>query len=302
MTELNRLGAEWGTFLDVGNSTRVATEWYQPVDWERRFFFAAQGLFTSDFIDGRDADGDPLRFRQQDRDIGLDIGARLSQAGELRVGYARGSSRISHRLGVPEEVPTTVDRGWVHADLTVDTLDAPSFATRGTYGRMSLVAEREELGGSDSYTRVEGQLYQPLSFGKSTIVPRVSAAVKLGGDYVPLYDQVPLGGFLNLSGLPRGALFGQNSALAELVSFRELADLIPGLGRALYGGFSVEAGEVWADARDFDVQEATMAGSVFLGADTALGALYLDVGLAEGGNAAVYLQLGSLFGQGRLQR
>ena len=54
-----------------------------------------------------------------------------------------------------------VDRGWMHADLTLDTLDAPNFATRGTYGRVSLLASREELGASDNYTRLEGQLYRP---------------------------------------------------------------------------------------------------------------------------------------------
>ena len=74
------------------------------------------------------------------------------------------------------------------------------------------------------------------------------------------------------------------------------------MGRALYGGFSVEAGEVWTDARDFHMSDAVIAGSVFLGADTSLGGLYLGVGVTEGGDAAVYLQLGSLFGQGRHQR
>ena len=299
MTELNSLGAEWRTQLSLGTTTRVLTEWYQPVDRDRRFFLAAQGLFGSDFIDGRDADGDPLRFRQQDHAGGIDLGARLWQAGELRVGYARGFTRISRRLGVPDDVPASVDRGWMHADVTLDTLDAPNFATRGTYGRVSLLASREELGASDNYTRLEGQFYRPITFGKNTIVPRVSASLKLGGGGVPLYDQVPLGGFVNLSGLSRGVLFGQNSALAELVCYRKLAELPAGVGRALYGGFSVEAGEVWTDARDFHMGDAVFAGSVFVGADTFLGGLYLGVGVAERGDAAVYLQLGPLFGQGR---
>ena len=126
--------------------------------------------------------------------------------------------------------------------------------------------------------------------------------MKLGAGQVPLYDQVPLGGFLNLSGLPCGDLFGQNSALAEMVYYRKLTGLASGVGVALYGGFSVEAGEVWANPQDFRLSDAVIAGSVFLGADTSLGGLYLGVGVAEGGNAAVYLQLGSLFGQGRQQR
>ena len=302
MTRMNSLGAEWSTFLSVGDSTRVISEWYQPVDWNRRFFFATQTLFGSEFINGRDADGDRLRFRQQDWQAGLDLGARLGQAGEVRIGYARGVTQLTRRLGVPSEFPGTSDRGWLHADLTLDTLDAANFATRGYYGRVALIASREELGAADNYTRLEGQFYKPLTFGKNTIVPRVSAAVKLGGGDVPLYDQVPLGGFLNLSGLARGGLFDQNAGLAELIYFRKLAELSPAMGRGIYGGFSVEAGEVWTDARDFDAGKLIYGGSIFLGADTVLGALHLGVGLTEGGNTAVYLQLGPVFRQGRHQR
>lgn len=302
MTELNSLGGEWDTFLSLGDSTRVVSDWYQPVDWQRRFFFATQVLFGSDFIDGRNAAGGRLRFRQQDWHAGLDVGTRLGQAGELRVGFAHGETRLTRRAGVPAETPDASDRGWMHADFTADTLDAPSFARRGYYGRVSVAASREEFGADDNYTRLEGQFYMPLTFGKNTIVPRVTAAVKLGGGAVPLYDQVPLGGFLNLSGLARGGLFDQNAALAEVIYYRKLADLSPAMGRAIYGGFSIEAGDVWADARDFDAGNFTYGGSLFLGADTVLGAVHLGVGLTEGGNAAVYLQLGPVFRQGRHQR
>jgi NTE family protein len=301
MTELNSLGAEWSTHLSLGNTNRVITEWYQPIDSDRRLFLAVQGLFSSDFIDGRDVDEDPLRFRQQDHAAGLDIGSRLWQAGEIRIGYARGFTRISRRLGVPDEIPSSVDRGWLHADLTLDQLDSANFPTLGYYGRVSVIGSREELGASDNYTRLHGQFYKPITFGKNTLVPRVTAALRLGGGQVPLYDQVPLGGFLNLSGVPRGTLFGESAVLAELIYYRKLIELTPGMGRAVYGGFSLEAGEVWNSSR-FDMDNLVFAGSVFLGADTFLGPLYLGVGVAEGGDAAIYLQLGPPFRQGRHQR
>jgi len=238
----------------------------------------------------------------QDYVAGADVGARLWQWGELRLGYGVGTSRISRRLGVPDDVPTTVDRGWMHADFTFDTLDAANFSTRGHYGRLSVIASREEFGATDNYTRVEGQYFHPITFGKNTVIPRVSASLKVGGDEIPLYDQVPLGGFLNLSGLSRGSLYGENAALAELVYYRKLGELTPGLGRGIYAGFSLEAGEVWANTGDFELADATLAGSIFIGADTTIGALYLGVGYAEGGDAAIYLQLGTPFGHGRAQR
>ncbi|MHA3771190.1 patatin-like phospholipase family protein [Verrucomicrobiota bacterium sgz303538] len=302
MTELNALGAEWSTYLSVGDFTRVISEWYQPVDWERRFFIAPLALFGNDFIDGRDAEGNRIRFRQQDTWAGLDVGMRLWQVGEVRLGYARGVSKITRRSGLPEEIPGTNQRGWLHADLTLDTLDAPSFATRGYYGRLSLVASREELGADDNYTRLEGQFYKPLTFGRNTFVPRVAASLKLGASDIPLYDQSALGGFLNMSGLSRGSLFDQSTALAELVYYRKLAELAPATGRAIYGGFSIEAGEAWGNEHGFSLGNVIYAGSLFLGIDSVLGPLHLGIGVAEGGDTAVYLQLGPVFRQGRHQR
>src|SRR5207302_5795722 len=218
----NSLGGEWDTFLSIGDNTRVLTEWYQPVDAGRRFFLASHFLFANDFIAGRDGEGDRVRFRLQTFEAGVDAGMRLGQAGELRIGYGRGVSKIGRRLGPLDDVRGNNDRGWAHADLTVDTLDAPSFAMRGYYGRVSVVASREELGARDNYTRLEGQFYKPLTFGKNTIVPRVSAGLKLGNGNIPLYDQYQIGGFLQLSGLARGNLYDQHALLADLILYRQI--------------------------------------------------------------------------------
>lgn len=301
MTELNALGAAWETYLNIGNTTRVTTEWYQPLDWDRRFFVAAHGLFGIDYIDGRDPEGHELRFRQQDLAAGVDLGARLWQAGEFRIGYTRGFTRLSSRLEVPEEIPDYANLALLHADLTVDTLDAPSFATKGLYARGSIAAAREELGSSEDYTRFDGQIFRPFTFYKNTIVPRLSMTLSLDSD-LPIYEQEPLGGFLNLSGLSRGSLFAENTALAELIYYRKLIEVHQPILRAIYGGVSIEAGDAWGDHDDFCSEGLTFGGSLFIGADTFLGDLYLGLGFAEDGNAAVYLQLGSPFGQSRHHR
>lgn len=302
MAELNSLGAEWSTFLSVGDSNRGLTEWYQPLDRARRFFVAPRAFFASEFIDGTDSARQPIRFRLQTVGAGLDAGVRVGQAGEFRFGYTRAVSRTGRRFGSLDDLPRTIDRGWAHAEFSVDMLDAPSFATRGYYGRASVVASREEFGADDNYTRLEGQFYKPLTFGKNTLVPRVSAGLKAGGGDIPIYDRFQLGGFLQLSGLARGDLYDQNALLAELICYRKIAELSPAVGRGIYAGFSLEAGEVAADIRDFKLSHVFYGGSVFLGADTLIGAMHLGVGLGEGGEAAVYLQLGPVFRRGQHQR
>ena len=267
LLELNERGAEWRTYLSLGSLSQVDSEWYQPLDSDRRYSLAIHGLARSDFIDGRDATGERLRFRQEDYALGADLGVRLWQAGEVRLGYSAGLSEIHRRLGVPEDVPSRSDRGWLHASLAIDTLDAPNFATEGFFANVSVVAARDELGADDEYTRIVGQMHKPLTIGRNTFVPRIAGSVKVSGDDVPLYDQEALGGFLNLSGLQRGGLYGENFALAELVYYRKLASLNPSTGRALYAGMSAEFGEVWGSGRDFRFENATAAWSVFLGAE-----------------------------------
>ena len=291
MTELNRLGAEWETFLSVGDRTRVFSEFYQPVEWSRRFFAAVSVLYSSEFISALDAADERLGFRLQDLQAGIDGGVRLGQTGEVRLGYTRGYSRIGRALGIPEDTRGWYDRAELRGAITLDTLDRANFPTTGFFGSAVVTASRQELGADDNYTRLRTQLYKPITFGRNTIVPRVVAGVKLSGGDIPFYDRSSLGGFLQLSGFSRGGLYDQNALLAELIYYRELGKLPAAFGGGLYVGLSIEAGDVWGDLDDFDGGNLKYGGSVFLGADTIIGPLYLGVGAANGSEGAVYLQL-----------
>ncbi len=295
MTELNSLGAEWNTFLSVGDLTRISSEWYQPLDSARRFFVAAQVLYAQEIVSGRDGDDDRLRFRRRSLEAGIDLGMRLGNFGEMRFGYAGGVSAIGNTLGLSEDVPGRAARSELRGALNFDTLDRSSFPTRGFFAEAALAASREAFGARDDYNRVELQIYQPITLGKNTWVPRIVAGINPGGDDLPLYDRFSLGGFLNLSGYTRRGLYDQSMLLGQLVYYREVAKLPPGLGGGVYAGFSVEAGDVWDRAGDADLGDLKLGGSVFLGADTLLGPLQFGIGAAEGGEAAVYLQLRPTF-------
>jgi NTE family protein len=227
----------------------------------------------------------------QEAEAGLDLGLRLGQSAELRLGYTRGFVRIGRALGLPADVVGWSDVGELRGSATIDTLDRANFPASGVFGTIVATASREELGAADNYTRLRAQLYKPITFGKNTIVPRLVAGVGIGGDDIPLYDRSSLGGFLQLSGYSRGGLYDQNALLAELIYYRELAKLPAALGGGLYAGVSLEVGDVWSDLEDIDAAEAKYGGSAFLGAGTILGPLYLGVGAASGGEGAVYLQL-----------
>ena len=302
LTELNALGAEWRTFASVGDSTRVFTEFVQPIEPERRFFLAPGLIYGSEFIEGENADGDRHRFRLENAGATIDAGANIGHLGEVRFGFARGLARVGHALGLPDDLRGRTERADLHATLRIDMLDRPNLPTRGWYAAAGIRTAVESLGASDNYTRFEGQVYAPFTFGKNTLVPRVATGLRIGGNELPIYDRFSLGGFLQLSGFARRELYDQNMLLGELIYYRELLKLPAGTGRALYLGGSLEAGNVWSDVGNVRLDDFIVAGSVFLGADTILGPMYLGIGAAESGQTSIYFQLAPAFWSGRADR
>lgn len=302
MTELNRLGAEWESLLSIGDSTRVRSEFYQPVEPSRRLFLAPAVLYSSDLIDARDAGDDRRRFRLQSALASVDLGIRLAQYGELRLGYTYGVSDVSRTINVPADDDRDTRRGEVHVILGFDTLNRTGFPSAGWFVNAEVDVARTEFGSQDTYSRIRAEAFAPITWGENTFVPRVTAGGRLGGQELPYYDRFSLGGFLNLSGLTRDDLYDQNFGLAEMIYYRQVAQMPPGLGSGIYGGASLEAGGVWSRPGEIGKEKLTLGGSVFLGADTILGPITLGVGVAQGGNTAVYLQLGPAFGRGRLDR
>ncbi len=300
ITELNALGAEWGSLLSLGDSSRLISKFRQPLDYERLFFASPRGALAMDFVNGRNSLGDRIRFRLQTVEAGLDLGMRLWDAGEFWIGYVRGLSRVGRTFGVVEETGN-IDRGYLEARLNLDELNSTGFPVSGYYADFRARFSNQALAAADNYTRLEAELYAPITLGKNTFVPRLVVGLHPGASELPVYDRFSLGGFLNLSGLASGDLYDQNAVLAEVVYYRQIGKLPPGLGGGLYAGASLEAGGAWADINEIRADDITYSGSLFLGAESLLGPFYFAIGVAEQGEFGIYLQLSPLFQQGRIE-
>ncbi len=57
----------------------------------------------------------------------------------------------------------------------------------------------------------------------------------------------------------------------------------------------MELGNAWQNSSEVKFSNSLFAGSLFLGADTIIGPVYLAGGLAEGGHSAMYLFIGQPF-------
>ena len=109
---------------------------------------------------------------------------------------------------------------------------------------------------------------------------------------LPAYEQFALGGFLSLAGRRQGELRGDNIFDAHLIYAHHAYQLYTGLGRGLYFGAGLDAGNVWQGGEKITPGSLQYGGSLFVGADTVLGPLYLGMGVGDGGNRTWFLYLG----------
>lgn len=295
---VNRLGAEWRNQLALGRNPRAFSEFYQPLTstlgGPHDFFVAGWGDFARREHLLFHADGsEAARLTAKTLTSGLDIGRPWGRLGEVRLGLwqeaARWSERISE-IALPQDRLGKVQhlRG-VRLRLDLDQLDAASFARDGW--RLALTGiSGQQRGLSGRAERLELSYTHAQSWGLGTLNLHARAARTRALPDVPA-GPFALGGFQQLSGLRTDQLHG-NALLLMRASYYQRLNEHPVLTRGWFAGASLETGNVWLDPGLLGLRGLRTAGSIFLGADTGIGPLYLALGVERSGNRAVYLFLG----------
>lgn len=288
-TGMNSLGAEWRTLATVGQEPGIATEWYQPLDRNLRYFVNPQVGYEQASFNVFNDGGKIGEYRINRWEAEMAAGRELSTHGEVRVGLVYGSGEAELRVGDPVALPDDkFNIGAAFAQVAIDRLDNVNFPTAGHFGRLRYTWHQSALGEDSNFDQFEFEFLKAYTWGRHTLVPAVLYNHTTRGQ-VPIYAVFRAGGFLNLSGLETNELTGETYALARLVYYRRMNDIdfLP-----VYLGGSVEYG----NAKDnLELDDMKTAGSLFLGMDSFIGPLYLGGGLAQGGNASLYMFLGRPF-------
>ncbi|MBI5040075.1 MAG: BamA/TamA family outer membrane protein, partial [Gammaproteobacteria bacterium] len=173
---------------------------------------------------------------------------------------------------------------------SVDRLDNFEWPSRGVRGFVEYATAREDLAGDTDFDQASASYSQFATFGQNTL--GLSGQVHTTVDGVaPVQERYRLGGFLRLSGYDENSLSGQQAATVAVMAYRRYEPL-PIL--SWYIGASLEYGGVWEDRDDIG-SNGIAAGSLFVGADTPIGPLYLGYGHAEQGRDAAFFYLGRPF-------
>jgi NTE family protein len=297
MTQLNSLGGEWRNFVQIGGNMALETDFYQPLDADQEYFidpFLNYQQYDLDIQSDRQAQIAETRFRVRQAQAGVEAGRNLGHWGRLSLGlhYSAGSNDL--QIGQPSDFEGDFNNSGYSIRWAADTLDSLNFPTSGYLASLRYDSALTALGADQDLQTLSLYVLKPYTWGKSTLIPRMRLAGTLAGDPGP-QNLFLLGGFLNLSGYQIGQVSGQYLAFGELIYMYRLDDASAAFTLPLYAGGSLEVGGAWNDLDEVTFDSLIPAGSLFLGADTPLGPLYLGAGVSDNSNASLYLMLGKLF-------
>ena len=287
-TWINNWGAEWRNEFQIGDVRRFATSLYQPLG-PGSPWFVEPILVTvqSDFDIFTSGNKRTDRITNATSGASMIFGRRLGNSGVARVSFGREHYRATPVISSQFSGTVKDDGTVVRLGTAFDTLDDANFPRNGYLLNAGASSIRYSSGdGSAVQTYEVGGLF-PLTFGRLTflgIIGSQRSKDDRGG--------FGLGGFLNLSGTPVGAVIGTQSAFLAGLAYYRMGELPRAVGRGWYAGMSLEAGNVWAKRSDVSLSDVRKAASLFLGFDTTIGPLYLGYGHTFGGDSALYLFLG----------
>ena len=293
MTELNKLGAQLKTEFQIGRTRKIYSEFYQPLDYSDFFFIAPQLLYERSIEDIYKDDTRIAQYKTSSTYAQIDLGINLGTAAQARVGILSGKTKARPFIGEYNLPHYKLDQSAIVSSLNFDQLDNYNFPKHGLSSSIDFFMTNEDLGNDESYKKLYLNLLNASSHKKHTLLTQLRAGTKIN-DEIPLYDEFTLGGFFNMSGYRKGQLRGQYVGQATFAYYYELFDLP--LGKSVYIGGSFELGNVWDKSHEIKVDDLLLCGSLFIGADTFFGPLYLGYGTAQGNSKGrIYLYLGQTF-------
>ena len=298
VTELNALGAEWLTDLQIGEHPLVRSEFWQPLTYPPRYFIAPQVSFEIRNVPLIEGQTRIAEFRVRNTEAALAFGRELGTWGELRAGLRRGEGQSRVRIGDPTLPEEDFETGEFFARFSYDELDNVNFPRHGAQFTFQWDAAREGLGDDQTSDILSMDWLIARTFGRrDTLVFWTSAGSTVSEAATPaLEDFFTLGGFLSLSGIAPESIAGPHFGIARLLYYRQIGREGPGfLNVATYAGISLEVGNVWQERSESSFDSTLKDASVYLGLDTLIGPLYLAAGVDNGGETAFYLFLGRPF-------
>jgi NTE family protein len=294
---LNGYGGAWRNQLQLGTTSLVASSFYQPLNVRQTLFVEPAVMVSRSLEYVYDDYRRIANYFFNDLGARIDLGANLGNNSQIRVAYWADRRKTELDTGSPE-LPTgeSTDAG-LSATAFYDTRNSASFATTGTAAAGQYFWSTDALGANRDWQRLEGAVRQALRIGNGSLWLTAAGGSDLGS-MLPADRAFSLGGPQSFAGYSPGEVRARGYWTLDGEFFWRIADVLPIVNQALYGGFGLQGARVY-DRLDL-VPNGTLYGvSGYVGGRTPIGTLTLGVGKTTGDWAA-WLTLGTPIGTGSI--
>ena len=316
-TDINAHGAELRTNIEMGTDKLIEVELFSPFFSKEKLFTSASYTYskqkrnlpasvdaiekpslevTQDFI--------PLTYLENIGEVAFGYQPTLWQEFKFGARYTDGKVDSSSLSSIGS---VDFTRTGAFAAYRLDTLDSFSLPTKGYYFDFEYLVSHDDTHSnvvgtpaeeaSDTVYELNAKFLAAQSYKRHTLVAKLDYGIVESKNATFPIDPKELGGFLNLSGIPRNSLIGQNLAYSSLVYRYKWFENDFGLFESpVYLGASIEHGGVWSD-NNLKLHEAPMytAGSIFTGVDSPIGPIIFAYGKTENNYDSIYLIIGTSY-------
>jgi NTE family protein len=303
-TGLNPLGAEWRNEVQLGYFNNLSTSLYQPLDVAQRFFVEPQAFWTRSWEDVFYDNERLARYKFSDWGGRIDLGANLSDAAQVRLGYLYTRRNANVETGspiLPEDKRT--DAGMT-LTATYDSRDTAFNPTRGVAAALEYAYVEDSLGADRDWERLELGLGLALPVRNDVIWMTLAGGTDLDSA-MPRDRYFMLGGPGSFPGYELGELRLTDYWTASGSYLWKIKDLVSIRGQALYAGLRLEAGQTFGRLESlilpgFDDDEMIYGGSLYLAGRTQAGPLTLGLGLTSTDSWSLWIAIGRPIGNGTI--
>ncbi len=294
---INKLGAEWINELKIGTGYFIRTEFYQPLDYDRRWFLApfasVERSFNKVFKMQNSAEYDV-----QSMQLGIEAGMTFNKVAEWRGGFrydeVDADLRVGNAYGLP---PRQAQQNLLTFKFGYDNLDHAVFATRGLKLDLTGQLYHQAIGSDRSYQKLSLYARAHAHWGSHVILLSDLTVGTAFNSMLPDYEYFAVGGFNLLSGFRQGQQTGRQALVMRAGGLFDLPSTVAKFGVTEYKFLGlIHAGKAWDTTyREIKLSELNYGGTAAIIWDTQFGVIQLGIGYTDNASLRYHLSLGRLF-------
>lgn len=289
---LSKYGAEGRVLVDVGSEPALIGEYFHPFDYRNRYLLYSRIGYENTNVHLFNDEGDNVATYDV-RTVGgeVRVGREFGNHAAVAIGLEGATGRADVEVGLPALRRFDIDHGAWSVSGSVDRLDSLFFPRSGYFASLAYESSRAWLGSDTEYEKIDIDAVVAKDVGRHAFQFGTGYHSAISGQ-LPIQERYRLGGRAHLVGFRHNELTGQHYALLVAGYSYQLAEVF---GRSALVGGTLEYGNAWERRSDMRFNDGIANAGVYIGFDSWLGPMLLGYGWREGGDGAVFLEIGKPF-------